>query len=321
LDEKVAYLMNNVLSDNNARLLTFGENSLLNMNGRPVAVKTGTTNDKRDNWTVGWTSEVIVESWVGNNDNSAMKGIASGVSGASPIWRKIINEVIKVRPPKPFDRPDSVEDVKVDDVSGYPEHDGFPAHADVAIRGTLPVPPDPIHTKLKLCPGQNKLATIAQVAAGDYEEKEYYVFKEEDPFEKDGINKWQEGINAWVASQGDSRYHPPTDQCEGGQAAVVRINKPEHQHNYDGNEIDVNMEIFGDKKVEKLEIVVNDQVRETLTGQPYQTKLTLSPGVYKLKGRAYLEGGDKVESGELLFGMGGVKWEGSNPTPSPTPGP
>ena len=90
LSQEVAFLINHVLSDNNARLLTFGPNSFLNMSGRSIAVKTGTTNDKRDNWTIGWSTKAVVGVWVGNNDNSAMKEVASGVTGASPIWRKVM---------------------------------------------------------------------------------------------------------------------------------------------------------------------------------------------------------------------------------------
>ncbi|GAG29953.1 unnamed protein product, partial [marine sediment metagenome] len=72
MSEEEAFLINHVLSDNNARLLTFGANSYLNM-GSEIAVKTGTTNDKRDNWTIGWSDSILVGVWVGNNDNSPMK--------------------------------------------------------------------------------------------------------------------------------------------------------------------------------------------------------------------------------------------------------
>ncbi len=88
LTEEQAFLINHILSDNSARLITFGENSLINIQG--VAAKTGTTNDKRDNWTVGWTPSIVTGVWVGNNDNTPMQRVASGVSGAAPIWRRII---------------------------------------------------------------------------------------------------------------------------------------------------------------------------------------------------------------------------------------
>ena len=80
IEEGEAFLINHILSDNNARLLAFGPNSLLNT-GRPIAVKTGTTNDMKDNWTIWWSREILVASWVGNNDNSSMSYVASGITG------------------------------------------------------------------------------------------------------------------------------------------------------------------------------------------------------------------------------------------------
>lgn len=91
LDPSVTFIMSQMLLDNNARIPAFGDRSLLNVSGHPeVSVKTGTTNDRRDNWTIGYTADAVVVSWVGNNDNSPMKGAVSGVSGASPIWNKIM---------------------------------------------------------------------------------------------------------------------------------------------------------------------------------------------------------------------------------------
>ncbi|EKE05779.1 MAG: hypothetical protein ACD_19C00176G0001, partial [uncultured bacterium] len=92
LDPQYAYIISNILSDNSARSDAFGANSQLNISGRQIAVKTGTTNDKRDNWTIGGNPQRAVGVWVGNNDNSPMLNVASGVSGASPIWRRIILE-------------------------------------------------------------------------------------------------------------------------------------------------------------------------------------------------------------------------------------
>ena len=84
LTEEQAFLVNNILSDNSARADVFGTNSLLNIPGKQVAVKTGTTNEKRDNWTIGGNPQIVVGVWVGNNDNSPMLQVASGVSGSLP---------------------------------------------------------------------------------------------------------------------------------------------------------------------------------------------------------------------------------------------
>lgn len=91
---ELAFLINSVLSDNNARSPVFGPNSKLKIADWQVAVKTGTTNNLKDNWCIGWTDEILVAAWVGNNDATPMSWVASGVSGATPIWNRIINELL-----------------------------------------------------------------------------------------------------------------------------------------------------------------------------------------------------------------------------------
>jgi len=94
LDKGVAFIISDILSDNRARLIEFGENSPLNIPGKKVSVKTGTSNNIRDNWTIGYTPSVLVSVWVGNNDNTPMSGIASGITGAAPIWNRIMTNLI-----------------------------------------------------------------------------------------------------------------------------------------------------------------------------------------------------------------------------------
>ena len=92
LDPGIAYIISNILADNNARSLEFGLNSPLNIPNHTVSVKTGTSDNKRDNWTIGFTPQYLVAVWVGNNDNSPMsQTLASGITGAAPIWNKIMS--------------------------------------------------------------------------------------------------------------------------------------------------------------------------------------------------------------------------------------
>ena len=86
-----AYLISDILSDNQARSLAFGSNSVLNIKNKKVSVKTGTSNDLRDNWAVGYDKDFLVTTWVGNNNSQPMANIASGITGASPVWSKIFN--------------------------------------------------------------------------------------------------------------------------------------------------------------------------------------------------------------------------------------
>ncbi len=106
LDERTAYLITDILSDNYARRSTFGANNPLHLS-RPAAAKTGTTQDWRDNWTVGYTPDLVVGVWAGNADNEPMRHV-SGVTGAAPIWRDIMEELHKGRPVQDFVRPDGL---------------------------------------------------------------------------------------------------------------------------------------------------------------------------------------------------------------------
>ncbi len=98
--EKIAseidtFLINSALSDNQARTPIFGTNSLLQIKGKTVAVKTGTTNSLKDNWCIGWTPTYLIAVWVGNNDSSPMSWVASGISGATPIWNRTMKSLIE----------------------------------------------------------------------------------------------------------------------------------------------------------------------------------------------------------------------------------
>lgn len=115
LQPAVAYMIDDILSDNKARTPAFGQNSLLNIPGKKVAVKTGTTDNKRDNWTFGFTPQYVVGVWVGNNDNTPMNpALTSGVTGAAPIWNKIMIEVLKDKPDLAFEKPTEVIPGSVD---------------------------------------------------------------------------------------------------------------------------------------------------------------------------------------------------------------
>ena len=92
-----AYLINSALSDNQARSPIFGSNSKLVIPNKTVAVKTGTTNSLKDNWCIGWTPSYLAVSWVGNNDGTPMSWVASGISGATPIWNQLTNLILKDR--------------------------------------------------------------------------------------------------------------------------------------------------------------------------------------------------------------------------------
>lgn len=99
LDPRVAFLLIDVLRDNLARSPTFGSNSMLVVKNHPeVAVKTGTSNDLKDNLTIGFNKDYIIGVWVGNNNSAPMSRIASGITGAAPIWNRVMSALLKEKP-------------------------------------------------------------------------------------------------------------------------------------------------------------------------------------------------------------------------------
>ena len=108
LPDGVAFIISDILADNGARLLEFGDNSELKIPKQTVSVKTGTTNDYRDNWTIGYTPSFLVATWVGNDDNSQMSGLVSGITGAAPIWNDIMSHLLEGRAPEPISRPPGI---------------------------------------------------------------------------------------------------------------------------------------------------------------------------------------------------------------------
>ena len=99
MDSGIAFIISDILSDNRARSMSFGSTSPLNIPNHHVSVKTGTTDNKRDNWTVGFTPDRVIATWVGNNDNTPMSPqLTSGISGAAPMWNRIITKVLEEHP-------------------------------------------------------------------------------------------------------------------------------------------------------------------------------------------------------------------------------
>ena len=97
--ETVAFILSDILADNRARSTTFGPRSQLFIQGSWIAAKTGTSNDKRDNWAIGFTKDFVVVTWVGNNDNTPMHPVlSSGITGATPIWRRVTDIMLTRHP-------------------------------------------------------------------------------------------------------------------------------------------------------------------------------------------------------------------------------
>lgn len=148
LPSAASFIISDILADNSARSLEFGENSFLKIPQKIVSVKTGTTNDFRDNWTIGYTPSFVVATWVGNNDNTPMNNLASGITGAAPIWNKVMTYLLKDKPQEPVQRPVGVIQKRICSTSGLlpPLPDtpnACPTRFEYFIKGTEPIKVDP----------------------------------------------------------------------------------------------------------------------------------------------------------------------------------
>jgi len=311
LTEEVAFLIDSILSDNNARSDVFGTNSLLNIPN--VMVKTGTTNDKRDNWTIGGNDNAMVGVWVGNNDNTPMLNVASGVTGASPIWRRIVQEALKGKPSVTFTVPGNIVRQDVDSVSGYAAHDGFPSRSEYFIKGTEPTT-DAVHVMLKLCKEDGNLATPGQIDSGDYNSKEFFIFKESDPTAAaGGPNKWQEGINNWLNGQGDLRYHPPTDYCGSGNPVNVQFVSPSDQSTV-GSSVSIKFTADSTNNITSADLYIDGTKATSFSSIPYEYSTTLGDGVHTIRAVA-TDSSNHQSDRTITIGVN-TAW---NATPSPTP--
>lgn len=170
ISDSVAYIISSILSDNSARQDTFGGSLTIS---RPAAVKTGTTDNYRDALTIGYTPQVVVGTWVGNNDNTPMDSIA-GSLGAAPIWRQIMEAYLRGKPVVRFEKPSGIDDQLVCSTNGLKaEYATSSAYMEYFVYGTVPqgscdLPPtvsapnetqNPTNTPNPTAPQENPTAT------------------------------------------------------------------------------------------------------------------------------------------------------------------
>lgn len=326
IGEDVSFLISHILSDNSARAETFGTGSYLNIPGHTVAVKTGTTNDKRDNWAVGYTNGVTVGVWVGNNDNSVMNPqIASGLTGASPIWNRVMTHLLSDDYESGIlEVPDNVVALQIDSlVGGLPKGDS-PIRSEYFIEGTEPTDISPYYQKVKISKNeQDKLANDIEIREGQYDEKDYIVITEADPISADGVNRWQEGINAWAAEQGDDRFKVPTGTSDANQEdVVVSIREPKDKSRINSNKVRVRARIVSLEDIKRIEIFINgERVKEIKENkEDISEEFELSDGTYEIRVRAENSKG-KTSDKRVRIGINKDWDEEDTPDPTSEPDP
>jgi len=326
LPEGVAYLISDILSDNNARTLAFGPHSSLYIPGYTVAVKTGTTNDMRDNWTIGYTPSIAVGVWVGNNDNSQMSNVVSGITGAAPIWNRAMREFLAGKKDEPFRRPEDIIEKEVCAESGEIPHNWCrnPSEEEKKfckirrekfIKGTEPTEKCSVHQKLEICKKDGKLASDACREAGETEKKIFVSYKAKLP-------EWQEFVDKWVDDVygDDETYHPPTEVSteyfnpNGKDEPWVKITSPEDDTV--PLSFKVSAEVITPYTVNKVKFYLDGEEIGSITSIPYEKEITLEAadaGEHEIKVKAYDSAGNVGDAEKK------ITVEAPVTTPTPTP--
>jgi penicillin-binding protein 1C len=209
-----AYLINDILSDNNARAMIFGANSVLNLPFR-VAAKTGTTNDFRDNWTLGYTPDLVVGVWVGNADYTPMQN-TTGMTGAAPIWSEFMQYAITKLTggiPTAFYRPNTIVDRVICSISGAEPSEWCPEQRGESFAiDQLPLPKeDDLWQKINV---DTWTGLLASPYCSDYTEEKLAI-NVTDPYAIRWIRETSDGTS-WAERQGFEQpfFFRPDRECK-----------------------------------------------------------------------------------------------------------
>lgn len=292
LDERVAWLISDILSDNNARAPGFTTHSILQI-GRPAAVKTGTTTDFRDNWTVGYTPNLVVGVWVGNADNSPMANI-SGVSGAGPIWHHFMRTVLRGQPELPFDQPDGLEQVEICALSGLLPTAACPyTRREWFISGTAPTAYDSLYVRVTV----DALTGLPADASTPPERVEERVYLDLPPQAQD-----------WARAEGLPLL-PDVFAARPDRSPIedLLVISPEPQTIY---QLDpalptaaqrIRVVAVGPPGLRNVTLTVNGEPLATLASPPFEAYWPLAAGEYVVSAQGTLPDGSPIESDPVPF--------------------
>jgi len=280
LDSNVARMVTDVLSDNNARAYIFGiKNWLTFGNDRPVAAKSGTTNDYRDAWTIGYTPSIVTGVWVGNNDNSEMKRGADGGVVAAPIWNKYMKKILGDTPIETFKKPEIKFTGKAVLDGGNPLEKIVKIDKTSGLLASSSTPPEYIEEKKFIDPH-----CIL-----------YYVDKDNptgaipsNPNIDPQFSLWEAAVKNWAEKQNFSTSTPPTEidniHTIENQPTLTILN-PQNNETITNPVLNVSIESQAKRTISRVEYYINNNLFYTSTLFPYKLEKNiqfLPNGFYNL---------------------------------------
>ncbi|NLZ74754.1 penicillin-binding protein [Candidatus Falkowbacteria bacterium] len=261
LDSQVARMINSILSDNSARAYVFGEKNYLTLDNRPVAAKTGTTNDFRDAWTIGYTPSLVTGVWVGNSNNKAMNNKADGSVVAAPIWHDYMAKVLGDTPAETFKEPD-------DYTTGKEVLDGHIPEQIVNIDQNTGLP----------ATAATPLELIKEVSVPIYHSILFYVDKDnprgeipKNPEKDPQFQIWEEAIKVWAEKNASSSLiNLPADYNDLHNEAnkpIIKIIFPRNNQTIHDINLEVYAEASAPRLVNRVEYYINNNLWETRLGE------------------------------------------------------
>ena len=288
LDPRVTWLISDILSDDSARATGFGLDSTLKLD-RTAAVKTGTTSNFHDNWTIGYTPDLLVGVWVGNSGYEAMHNV-TGLTGAAPIWHEVMRGLLQGRPDQPFTRPDGLTQVEVCAVSGLlPTSACQNTRAEWFISGTEPTQTDSTYQQVWVDTLTHSLADDSTPV-----ERKKSVTVLNLPMD----------AQAWARAQGFlllSDYSQPTESIQPENPLVLLSPRPNTTYRIDPTLAlsvqQIKIEVSAGPDISQVTFYVDGNPVATVSSVPYQAWWTLSVGEHLVWAEAVKVDGEKVTSG------------------------
>lgn len=291
LDERVAFLINDILSDNEARIPSFGANSALQI-GRPSAAKTGTTTDFRDNWVMGYTPNLVVGVWVGNADNTPMVEV-TGVSGAGPIYNQFMRRVLVGQPELEFQRPDGLIRAEICTLSGLLPKDNCPLRRiDWFIEGTEPTAYDTYYQNFRIDRRTGLLAD--ENTPAEYVTVETFVVLPHD-------------ARDWAIRNGIQL--PPRGAVLDEPETGLRLLEPDPYTSFEVSPITpietqrLRFTVAAPQEAVSVTYYLNGESLGTKTEAPFDLWWTLEIGEWELSAKATLADGTILESEPVPFSV------------------
>ncbi len=287
LDPQIAYQITNVLSDDPARHFIFGINNKLHLPGRPVAAKTGTTQEYRDAWTVGYTPSIAVGVWMGNNDHSPMTGGASGSLVAAAVWNEFIKKALEGKPVEEFVRPEGITEIAVDSLSGkLPTQFSPETKTEIFASFNVPQQYDDAHISATVN-GQTQI---------------YTVLHSEQPQNA----AWEDPVILWALANG---YTYPLDgsfeeNSPGSNQIEINIKTPEKVN---GSQWTVSADVQSKEQIREVRFMLDSRLLGVDTSAPYEFTASEShvDGTHQLTVQATTESGQsRQKSKNLVFATG-----------------